>query len=106
MKVDVQDLDVDFFVFLGYKIYGFIGIGVLYGKEDWFECFLFYQGGGEMIQFVLFEKIVFGELLFKFEVGILDYIVIIGFVKVLDYVIGIGLDLIVLYEYEFIVYVM
>lgn len=49
MKVDVQDLDVDFFVFSGYKIYGFIGVGVFYGKEEWLDKFLFYQGGGEMI---------------------------------------------------------
>lgn len=62
MKVDVQDLDADFFVFSGHKIYGPTGIGVLYGKEDWLERLPPYQGGGEMIQSVSFEKTVFGEL--------------------------------------------
>lgn len=67
MKVDVQDLDADFFVFSGHKIYGPTGIGVLYGKEDWLERLPPYQGGGEMIQSVSFEKTVFGELPFKFD---------------------------------------
>lgn len=81
MKVDVQDLDADFFVFSGHKIYGPTGIGVLYGKEDWLERLPPYQGGGEMIQSVSFEKTVFGELPFKFEAGTPDYIPLPGLPK-------------------------
>ena len=106
MKVDVQDLDADFFVFSGHKIYGPTGIGVLYGKEDWLERLPPYQGGGEMIQSVSFEKTVFGELPFKFEAGTPDYIATTGLAKALDYVTGIGLDPIALHEHELTVYAM
>ena len=84
MKVDVQELDADFFVFSGHKVYGPTGIGVLYGKEDWLERLPPYQGGGEMIQSVSFEKTVFGELPFKFESGTSDYIYTTGLAKALD----------------------
>ena len=69
MKVDVQDLDADFYVFSGHKVYGPTGIGVLYGKEAWLEKLPPYQGGGEMIKNVSFEKTTFNELPFKFEAG-------------------------------------
>ena len=74
MKVDVQDLDADFFAFSGHKIYGPTGVGVLYGKEEWLDKLPPYQGGGEMIQSVSFEKTTFNELPFKFEAGTPDYI--------------------------------
>lgn len=67
MKVDVQDLDAEFYVFSGHKIYGPTGIGVLYGKEEWLDKLPPYQGGGEMIATVSFEKTTFNELPFKFE---------------------------------------
>ena len=74
MKVDVQDLDAEFYVFSGHKIYGPTGIGVLYGKEEWLDKLPPYQGGGEMIATVSFEKTTFNELPFKFEAGTPDYI--------------------------------
>ena len=74
LPVDVQDLDADFFVFSGHKVYGPTGIGVLYGKENWLDRLPPYQGGGEMIKNVSFEKTTFNELPFKFEAG--TYIVV------------------------------
>ena len=104
--VDVQKLDADFYVFSGHKVYGPTGIGVLYGKEEWLDRLPPYQGGGEMIQSVSFEKTVFGELPFKFEAGTPDYIATTGLAKALDYVTGIGLDPIALHEHELTVYAM
>ena len=86
MKVDVQELDADFLVFSGHKIYGPTGVGVLYGKEQWLDRLPPYQGGGEMIQHVSFEKTTFNELPFKFEAGTPDYIGTTGLAKALDYV--------------------
>ena len=74
LPVDVQALDADFYVFSGHKVYGPTGIGVLYGKEDWLDRLPPYQGGGEMIKNVSFEKTTFNELPFKFEAGTPDYI--------------------------------
>lgn len=99
MLVDVQDLDADFFVFSGHKIYGPTGVGVLYGKEEWLDKMPPYQGGGEMIQHVSFEKTIFNELPFKFEAGTPDYIGTTGFSKALDYVSLIGMDKIAAYEH-------
>lgn len=92
LKVDVQDLDADFYAFSGHKIYGPTGIGVLYGKEEWLEKLPPYQGGGEMIQSVSFEKTVFNELPFKFEAGTPDYIGTTALAKALDYVTAIGIE--------------
>ena len=100
MKVDVQDLDADFFAFSGHKIYGPTGVGVLYGKEEWLDKLPPYQGGGEMIQNVSFEKTTFNELPFKFEAGTPDYIGTTGLAKALDYVSAIGMDQIAAYEHE------
>lgn len=99
MKVDVQDLDVDFYAFSGHKIYGPTGIGVLYGKEKWLDRLPPYQGGGEMIQSVSFEKTVFNELPFKFEAGTPDYIGTTGLAKAIDYISAIGMDQIAAYEH-------
>lgn len=106
MKVDVQDLDADFFAFSGHKIYGPTGVGVLYGKEEWLDKIPPYQGGGEMIQSVSFEKTTFNELPFKFEAGTPDYIGTTALAQALDYVSAVGMDNIAAYEHELTVYAM
>ena len=90
-EVDVQELDVDFYVFSAHKAYGPTGIGVLYGKEKWLDKMPPYQGGGEMIQSVSFEKTTFNELPFKFEAGTPDFVGTTGLAAALDYMNGIGL---------------
>ncbi|MEG1685570.1 MAG: cysteine desulfurase [Bacteroides sp.] len=104
MKVDVQDLDADFYAFSGHKIYGPTGVGVLYGKEHWLDKLPPYQGGGEMIQSVSFEKTVFNELPFKFEAGTPDYIGTTALAVALDYVTKIGMDKIAAHEHELTTY--
>ena len=106
MKVDVQDLDADFFAFSGHKIYGPTGVGVLYGKEEWLDKLPPYQGGGEMIQSVSFEKTTFNELPFKFEAGTPDYIGTTALAKALDYVSAIGMENIAAHEHELTLYAM
>lgn len=105
-KVDVQDLDADFFAFSGHKIYGPTGVGVLYGKEGWLDKLPPYQGGGEMIQNVSFEKTTFNELPFKFEAGTPDYIGTTALAKALDYVSAVGMENIAAYEHELTQYAM
>lgn len=100
LPVDVQDLDADFFVFSGHKVYGPTGIGVLYGKENWLDRLPPYQGGGEMIKNVSFEKTTFNELPFKFEAGTPDYIGSTALAKALDYVSAIGMEQISEYEHD------
>ncbi|MGL5938549.1 MAG: aminotransferase class V-fold PLP-dependent enzyme [Phocaeicola sp.] len=97
--VDVQALDADFFAFSGHKIYGPTGVGVLYGKEEWLNKLPPYQGGGEMIQTVSFEKTTFNELPFKFEAGTPDYIGTTALAKALDYVTNLGMDKIAAHEH-------
>lgn len=97
-KVDVQELDADFFVFSGHKIYGPTGIGVLYGKEEILNKMKPYQGGGEMIQTVRFAKTTFNELPYKFEAGTPDYVGAIALAKALDFVSAIGIDEIAAHE--------
>lgn len=92
MKVDVRDLDVDFYVFSSHKMYGPSGVGVLYGKKELLEKMPPYQGGGEMIESVSFEKTTFAELPFKFEAGTPDFVDIAAFHKAIDYMTGIGVD--------------
>lgn len=91
-QVDVQELDADFYVFSAHKVYGPTGIGVLYGKEKYLEKLPPYQGGGEMISTVSFEKTTFNELPYKFEAGTPDFVGSHSFAKALDYVNAIGLD--------------
>ena len=105
-NVDVQELDCDFFAFSGHKIYGPTGIGVLYGKEEWLDRMPPYQGGGEMIESVTFEKTVFQSLPFKFEAGTPDYIATHGLAVALDYVNDIGLENISSHERELTSYCM
>ncbi|MCQ2231933.1 MAG: cysteine desulfurase [Paludibacteraceae bacterium] len=104
MPVDVQALDADFYVFSGHKIYGPTGIGVLYGKEEWLERIPPYQGGGEMIQKVTFEKTTFNELPFKFEAGTPDYIGSTALAEALNYVSAIGMEEIAAHEQELVRY--
>ncbi|MGN0036091.1 MAG: cysteine desulfurase [Bacteroidaceae bacterium] len=106
MKVDVQDLDADFLAFSGHKMYGPTGVGVLYGKEEWLDRLPPYQGGGEMIQTVTFEKTVFNELPFKFEAGTPDYIGTTALARAIDYVDAIGMDCIRAHEQRLTAYAM
>ena len=106
MKVDVQDLDCDFFAFSGHKIYGPTGIGVLYGKEKWLDEMPPYQGGGEMIESVSFEKTTFEKLPFKFEAGTPDYVATHGLATALNYVTELGLDNVFAHEQELTRYAM
>ena len=106
MKVDVQELDADFFAFSGHKVYGPTGVGVLYGKEAWLDKLPPYQGGGEMIQNVSFEKTTFNELPFKFEAGTPDYIGTTALAKALDYVSTLGMENIEAHEQELTLYAM
>lgn len=100
IKVNVQQLGADFYAFSGHKIYGPTGIGVLYGRKELLEKMPPYQGGGEMIKRVTFEKTTYNELPYKFEAGTPDYVGSIAFAKALDYVQGIGMDNIAAYESE------
>lgn len=106
MKVDVQELDCDFFAFSGHKIYGPTGIGVLYGKENLLEKMPPYMGGGEMIKNVSFERTTFNELPFKFEAGTPDYVASTGLARALDYVSAIGWDAIEAHERDLTAYAM
>ena len=99
-KVDMQQLDCDFFVFSGHKVYGPTGIGVLYGKETWLDKLPPYQGGGEMIEHVSFEKSTFERPPLKFEAGTPDYIATTGLATALDYVSALGMDAIQKHEEE------
>lgn len=105
-KVDVQDLDCEFFTFSGHKIYGPTGIGVLYGKEDWLDRLPPYQGGGEMIESVTFEKTTFEKLPFKFEAGTPDYVATHGLATALDYLTALGMDNIAQHEQQLTRYAM
>lgn len=106
LPVNVQELDADFFVFSGHKVYGPTGIGVLYGKETWLEKLPPYQGGGEMIKNVSFERTTFNELPFKFEAGTPDYIGSTALARALDYVSTIGMEQIAAYEHQLTCYAM
>jgi len=99
-KVDVQAMDCDFFAFSGHKMYGPTGIGVLYGKEEWLEKLPPYQGGGEMIDKVTWEKTTFERLPFKFEAGTPDFVATHGLAKAIDYIDSIGFDAIQQHEQE------
>ena len=100
MKIDVQQLDCDFYAFSGHKMYGPTGIGVLYGKEEWLEKLPPYQGGGEMIDKVSWEKTTFERLPFKFEAGTPDYVATHGLATAIDYITSVGLENIEAHEQE------
>ena len=103
-KIDVQELDCDFYVFSGHKVYGPNGIGVLYGKEKWLNEMPPFMTGGEMIKKVTFEKSTFNELPFKFEAGTPNYVSAIGLATAIDYVQELGLENIAVYEKELLEY--
>ena len=103
-KTDVQDLDCDFFVFSGHKLYGPTGVGVLYGKEKWLNKMPPFLAGGEMIKKVTFEKTTFNELPFKFEAGTPNYTAVIALTKAIEYLESVGIENIVSYEKELLNY--
>ena len=105
-RVDVQDIDCDFLTFSGHKIYGPTGIGVLYGREELLEKMPPYQGGGEMIARVSFEKTTYERLPFKFEAGTPDFVGSHALAVALDYVRGIGQDIIAAHEADLTRYAM
>jgi cysteine desulfurase / selenocysteine lyase len=102
--IDVRDLDCDFYVFSGHKAYGPTGIGVLYGKEQWLERMPPFQGGGDMIKSVTFEKTTYNELPYKFEAGTPHIAGAIGLAAGLEYITGLGLEQIRDYEHELLAY--
>lgn len=104
MKVDVQALDADFYVFSSHKMYGPTGFGVLYGKEKWLEEMPPYHGGGEMIETVTFEKTTYNTLPFKFEAGTPDIAGGLGLAAAIEYIWSIGLDQIGAHEQELLLY--
>lgn len=103
-KVDVQELDVDFYVFSAHKVYGPTGIGVLYGKEKWLDAIPPYQGGGEMIAQVSFERTTFNELPYKFEAGTPDYVGSAAFATAIDWIETTGFEAMQAYEEELLHY--
>ena len=102
--VDVKTMDCDFYVFSGHKIYGPAGIGVLYGKEKWLSELPPFQGGGDMVDKVTFEKTTYNELPFKFEAGTMNYPAAIGLASALNYVLSIGRENIASREQELLSY--
>lgn len=104
LRVNVQELDADFYAFSAHKVYGPTGIGILYGKEKWLDAIPPYQGGGEMIAHVDFSGTTFGELPFKFEAGTPDYVGTAAFASALDYVDSLGLEAIAAHENELLRY--
>ena len=101
---DVKTMDCDFYVFSGHKIYGPTGIGILYGKEKWLSELPPYQGGGDMVDKVTFEKTTYNALPFKFEAGTMNYTAAIGLSAALDYVLNIGREDIAAREQELLLY--
>ena len=104
VKVDVQDLDADFYAFSAHKMYGPTGVGVLYGKKALLNAMSPYQGGGEMIGTVSFEKTTFADLPYKFEAGTPDFVGIAAFGDAIDYINRLGIDNIAAHEHELLTY--
>ena len=102
--VDVRDLDCDFYAFSGHKLFGPTGIGVLYGKREWLESMPPYQGGGEQIKSVTYEKTIYNDLPYKFEAGTPHIAGVIGLGAAIDYVNGIGMERAAAYEHELLEY--
>ncbi len=103
-KIDVQDMGCDFFAFSGHKLYGPTGIGVLYGRKELLDELPPYQGGGDMVDCVRFEKTTYNELPFKFEAGTANYIDAVGLESAIKYIDAIGMDKITAYEHELMLY--
>ena len=106
MPLDVSRMDCDFMAFSGHKMYGPTGVGVLYGKESWLDRLPPYQGGGEMIDRVSWERTTFEKLPFKFEAGTPDYVATHGLAVAIDYILALGLDTIEAHERDLTAYCM
>lgn len=104
LNVDVREIGCDFYAFSGHKVFGPTGIGVLYGKADLLEAMPPYQGGGDMIKSVTFEKTLYNDLPYKFEAGTPHIAGVIGLGVAVDYVSGVGMERIAAYEHELLVY--
>ena len=104
MPVDVQDLDCDFYAFTGHKLYGPTGIGVLWGREEWLERMPPYQGGGDMIRSVTFEKTTYADLPHKFEAGTPHIAGVVGLGAAIDYLQGVGFEAIAPHEEDLLAY--
>ena len=104
LPIDVRELDCDFYAFSGHKLFGPTGIGVLYGKREWLESMPPYQGGGEQIKSVTFEKTIYNDLPYKFEAGTPHIAGVVGLGAAIDYVKGIGLERAAAYEHELLEY--
>lgn len=104
LKVNVTDLDADFYVFSSHKMYGPCGVGVLYGRKELLEKMSPYQGGGEMIGHVTFEHTTFAELPFKFEAGTPDYVDIAAFATAINYMESLGIERIAAHEHDLLQY--
>lgn len=100
MRVDVRDLDCDFYAFSSHKMYGPAGVGVLYGKKHWLNTMTPYQGGGEMIGAVTFERTTFADLPYKFEAGTPDFVDVAAFGTAIDYLKDLGIERIAAHEKE------
>ena len=104
IPVDVQDMDCDFFVFSGHKVYGPTGTGILYGKEKWLNEIPPFQGGGDMVDVVTFEKTTYNQLPYKFEAGTTNYIGAIGMAAAIEYLLSLGLKDVVQHEQNLLQY--
>ena len=104
LSIDVQDIDCDFYVFSGHKLYGPTGIGILYGKENLLERMPPWQGGGDMIKAVTLEKTTYGDLPYKFEAGTPHIAGVIGLDAAIDYINDIGIESIAAYENQLLNY--
>jgi len=102
--IDVQEMDCDFFVFSGHKMYGPTGIGILYGKEKWLSEIPPFQGGGDMVDVVTFEKTTYNKLPYKFEAGTMNFVGAIGMGRAVDYILSTGQEAIARHEQELLNY--
>jgi cysteine desulfurase/selenocysteine lyase len=104
MSIDVQDMDCDFFTFSGHKMYGPTGIGILYGKEKWLDEIPPFQGGGDMVDVVTFEKTTYNQLPYKFEAGTMNYVGAVGLGRAVDYLVSSGLTDVAYHEHDLLSY--
>jgi cysteine desulfurase/selenocysteine lyase len=104
MSIDMQDMDCDFFAFSGHKMYGPTGIGILYGKEKWLEEISPFQGGGDMVDVVTFEKTTYNQIPYKFEAGTTNYVGAVGLGRAVEYLISAGMKAVTAHEHELLEY--
>ncbi|MBN1416333.1 MAG: cysteine desulfurase [Bacteroidales bacterium] len=104
IPIDVQEMDCDFFVFSGHKMYGPTGIGILYGKEKWLSDMPPFQGGGEMVDVVTFEKTTYNQLPYKFEAGTMNYVGAIGLGRAVEFILSAGQENIIRHEHDLLKY--